>query len=175
MCLTRHSVGTLSHHLSCWPLLLVEGVPSTIWDIDVERTHRTFGAGRGGRVLRACLHGWLWQLLATGKLGWKGSKHRHGNMLEWKGLQQKQYRGSRAAHMGYSALFSAAEGSEATWNRQKWSTCCFPTAVALNLPSGGQERGCLFSSVILGCSVGVLDPDCLLTTLPRMSLGWPCP
>lgn len=42
MCLTRHSVGTLSHHLSCWPLLLVEGVPSTIWDTDVERTDRTF-------------------------------------------------------------------------------------------------------------------------------------
>ena len=75
VCLTRHSVGTPSHHLSCRLLLLVEGVPSTIWDTDVERIDRTSGAGRGGRVLRACLHGWLWQLLAMGKLGWKGSKH----------------------------------------------------------------------------------------------------
>lgn len=42
MCLTRHSVGTLSHHLSCWPIPPRGGVPSTIWDIDVERTDRTF-------------------------------------------------------------------------------------------------------------------------------------
>lgn len=43
MCLTRHSIGTLSHHLSCRLLLLVEGVPSTIWDTDVERIDRTSG------------------------------------------------------------------------------------------------------------------------------------
>lgn len=62
-----------------------------IWVVDCSSSWRVFlppygiqtwrgltghlGAGRGERVLQVCLHGWLWQLLAMGKLGWKGSKH----------------------------------------------------------------------------------------------------
>lgn len=55
MCLTRHSVGT---HVSSFELLTtsVEGVPSTIWDIDVERTDRTFwGWEREGNLELVCM------------------------------------------------------------------------------------------------------------------------
>lgn len=106
MCLTRHSVGNIPHNCNCWSLL-AEGVPFTVWNTDVKRIDRTvWGWWRRG-VLWVCLSVWIWQLLATGKLGYKGSKH-------W---DMETYWNERA--FGKNSIWSLA-----FLERHTWDTLC---------------------------------------------------